>query len=242
MNSSETIHNTIESVLKQTYQEIEYIIIDGKSSDNTLEIIEEYKKYFKHRLKCLSEKDSGIYDAMNKGIALATGDIIGILNSDDLFVTDDVIRKVSQAFIENQDIDCLHADLYYVSKENTNNIVRYWKSGQLREFSKGWHPAHPTFFVRREVYEKFGLFDLNFKLAADFELMLRFIEKNQVKLYYLEEPIVKMRLGGATNKSIKNIFLGNIECYNAFKKNGIKVNLSYPFYRLLPKLKQFIHK
>lgn len=238
-NSSDTIKDTLQSVDSQSYNNIEHIIIDGLSTDNTIKIVER----FKHNKIILSEKDNGIYDAMNKGIKKATGDIIGILNSDDLYVDNLVIKKIVNVFQEKK-VDCVHAELYYVKKDNTNQIVRHWKSTDFiyGDFKKGWHPAHPTFFVRREIYEKYGLFNLNFQLAADFELMLRLLERYQITTAYLPEPIVRMRLGGATSKNIRNIIKQNIECYKAFKLNGIKVSSLYFLSRLLPKFKQFFHE
>ena len=239
-NSELTIVDCITSVNNQIYTNIEHIIIDGASADNTLEII----KNTPNRItKIISEPDKGIYDAMNKGIKLATGDIIGILNSDDLYTDNNVIKKIIALF-EATSADCVYADLYYVNKENTDHIVRHWRTHEYipEAFKKGWHPAHPTFFVRREVYEKYGLFNLDFTLAADFELMLRLLERYHITSTYLPEPIVRMRLGGATGKNIQNIIKQNIECYKAFKQNGIKVSPLYPLYRLLPKLKQFLHE
>lgn len=238
-NSAQTLRDTIQSVLSQSYLDIEYIIIDGLSKDNTVEIIKEYEPQFSGRMKWLSEKDFGLYDAMNKGFRMATGDIIGIINSDDLIAEPAAIEKVVKCFEINDSIDAVYADLYYVAQNDTSKIIRHWKSGKQRSFTKGWHPAHPTFYVRREVYQKYGLFDLDFKFAADFELMLRLIEKRHIKLYYLPEPLVRMRLGGTTSKSLSNIRKGNIECIKAFKKNDIKVTSLYPLYRLLPKIKQY---
>lgn len=238
-NSAQTLGDTIISVLSQTYQNIEYIIVDGLSKDNTVAIIEYYEPQFKGRIRWISEKDSGLYDAMNKGFKMATGDIVGIINSDDLIAEPDAIEKIVKCFESNNSIDAVYADLYYVAQNDTSKIVRYWKSGKQRPFIKGWHPAHPTFYVKREVYQRYGLFDLDFKFAADFELMLRFIEKALIKLYYFPEPLVRMRLGGTTSKNLSNIKRGNIECIKAFKKNGIQVSFLYPLYRLLPKLKQY---
>lgn len=240
-NSAHTLRDTIISVLSQTYQEIEYIIVDGLSKDDTVEIIKEYEPLFNGRMKWISEKDSGLYDAMNKGFRMATGDIIGIINSDDLIAETTAIEKVISCFETDTFIDAVYADLYYVAPNDTSKIIRHWKSGKQRPFSKGWHPAHPTFYVKREVYQKSGLFDLNFKFAADFELMLRLIEKGYIKLYYLPEPLVRMRLGGTTSKNLSNIFKGNVECMKAFKKNGIHVSFLYPLYRLVPKFKQYFH-
>jgi len=236
-NSSKTINDCIVSVYNQTWPNIEHIIIDGASTDNTIKII----KSVSNRVTTIkSEHDNGIYDAMNKGINLATGDIIGILNSDDLYSDNLVLEKIANIF-SSTDVDCVHADLYYVNKENTDNIVRYWKTCDFipGAFKKGWHPAHPTFFVRKEVYQKYGLFNLDFSLAADFELMLRLLERYKVTSIYFPQPIVRMRLGGATSKNIRNIIIQNLECYKAFKVNGLRVSIIYPLYRLLPKLKQF---
>ena len=238
-NSGGTLRDTIQSVLSQTYPEIEYIIVDGLSEDSTIDIIKEYVPLFQGRLKWRSEKDNGLYDAMNKGFKMATGEIVGIINSDDLLTESGVIGKVIDCFEGHKDIDCVYADLYYVSQYDTSKIVRHWITGKQRSFSKGWHPAHPTFYVKREIYSKYGLFDLDFKFAADFELMLRLVEKEHIRLFYLPEPLVRMRLGGTTSKNLTNIRKGNIECLNAFRKNGIPVSVLYPFYRLLPKLKQY---
>ena len=238
-NSGGTLRDTIQSVLSQTYYDIEYIIVDGHSQDNTVDIIKEYEPLFDGRLKWISEKDQGLYDAMNKGFQMATGDMVGIINSDDLLAEATAIEKVIDCFEGHKDIDCVYADLYYVSQYDTSKIVRHWITGKQRSFSPGWHPAHPTFYVKREIYSKYGLFDLDFKFAADFELMLRLVEKEHIRLFYLPEPLVRMRLGGTTSKNLTNIRKGNIECLNAFRKNGIPVSVLYPFYRLLPKLKQY---
>ena len=238
-NSGGTLRDTIQSVLSQTYYDIEYIIVDGHSQDNTVDIIKEYEPLFDGRLKWISEKDQGLYDAMNKCFQMATGDMVGIINSDDLLAEATAIEKVIDCFEGHKDIDCVYADLYYVSQYDTSKIVRHWITGKQRSFSKGWHPAHPTFYVKREIYSKYGLFDLDFKFAADFELMLRLVEKEHIRLFYLPEPLVRMRLGGTTSKNLTNIRKGNIECLNAFRKNGIPVSVLYPFYRLLPKLKQY---
>ena len=238
-NSAQTLRDTITSVLSQTHQAIEYIIIDGFSKDNTVAIIKEYEPLFNGRLKWVSEKDNGLYDAMNKGFRMATGDVIGIINSDDLLTEPTAIEKVVEAFKEHPDVDAVYADLYYVAQNDTSKIIRHWISGSQRSFKYGWHPAHPTFYVKREVYQKYGLFDLDFKFAADFELLLRLIEKEHIRLFYLPEPLVRMRLGGTTSKNFTNIRKGNIECIKAFKKNGIKVSCLYTLFRLLPKLIQY---
>ncbi|WP_418696782.1 glycosyltransferase family 2 protein [Bacteroides sp.] len=238
-NSDKTFRSTVSSVLSQTYHNIEYIVVDGLSQDRTIDIVKENESSFKGRMRWISEKDEGLYDAMNKGFRMATGDVIGIINSDDLFAESTAIEKVMKTFEEYPDIDAIYADLFYVAQSDTSKIVRHWISGQRRPFKHGWHPAHPTFYVKRGVYQKYGLFDLDFKFAADFELMLRLIEKCHIKLAYLPEPLVKMRLGGTTSKNLTNIIKGNVECLKAFEKNGIKVSRLYPLLRLLPKLKQY---
>ena len=240
-NSAMTLRDTIESVLSQSYPNIEYIIVDGQSQDSTLSLIKEYAPLFKGKLRWISECDHGLYDAMNQGFRLAAGDVIGIINSDDLLAEPTVIAKVMNVFREHPDADAVYADLYYVAQNDTSRIIRHWISGTQYSFKYGWHPAHPTFYVKREVYQKYGLFDLNFKFAADFELMLRLIEREHIKLIYFPEVLVRMRLGGTTSKNLTNIKKGNIECIRAFKKNGIKVSCLYPLFRLLPKLKQYFH-
>lgn len=239
-NSQMHISSAMESVLNQTYKDIEYVIIDGDSKDNTVNLIKQFEPKFEGRMKWVSEPDNGLYDAMNKGIQMATGEVIGLINSDDLFCDNYAIEKVMDIFNKNKKLDSVYADLFYVSQKNTDKIVRRWVTGMQRLFEKGWHPAHPTFYIKNEVYQNFGNFNLDFKLAADFEIMLRFLEKYKISTYYLEEPIVKMRLGGETNKSLKNIYNQNIECIKAFSLNQIAVNkLFYPFYRTIPKLLQF---
>ncbi|GGF60896.1 glycosyltransferase family 2 protein [Wenyingzhuangia marina] len=236
-NSAKTLETTIQSVIDQTYDDIEYIVVDGGSKDQTLDII---KKHQKRISKWISEPDNGLYDAMNKGVSMSTGDVVGLINSDDLFCDNRAIEKVMNIFKKNIDIDSVYADLFYVSQNNIDNIVRRWITGDKRKFRKGWHPAHPTFYVKKKIYNKYGNFNLSYKIAADFEIMLRFIEKYKISTQYLNEPLVKMRLGGETNKNLKNIFNQNIECIKAFKQNNIKVNsFLYPFIRILPKLFQF---
>ena len=236
-NSAKTIETTFKSVLHQTYSDIEYIVVDGGSTDNTLKIA---KKYNEIITLLVSEQDNGLYDAMNKGINLATGDVIGLINSDDLFCDPDALNKVAKIFKKDKKLDSVYADLFYVNQKDINKISRRWVTGVQRKFKYGWHPAHPTFYVKKSVYDKYGLFDLSFKLAADFEIMLRFLEKFKISTTYLEEPLVKMRLGGETNKSFKNIYNQNIECLRAFKKNDLNViKLLYPFFRIVPKFFQF---
>jgi len=240
-NSSAYVADCVNSVNNQTYTNIEHIIIDGASNDNTLKII---KSIPNRIVKIVSEPDRGIYDAMNKGIGLATGDVIGILNSDDLFTGPDVIDAIAQEFKNNPALDGVYSNLYYVRKNNPRQIVRHWVSEPFREksFFRGWHPPHPTLYLRNEVYHKCGEFNLDFSLSADFELMLRFFEKYKIKTKYIPITTIHMRLGGATSKYWVNFKKQNIQCINAFKVNGLKPPLLYPMYRLLPKLLQFFKR
>lgn len=237
-NSAATIKDTLISVNNQDYPNIEHIIIDGNSSDNTLDIVREYGKRV---TTIVSEPDKGIYDAMNKGIRAATGDIVGILNSDDFYAYDDVISKIVSVFEADDNIEGVYTDLYYVKQNNPDEVVRHWvsKPFKLKSFFKGWHPPHPTLYLKREVYEKYGVFDLDFRLAADFELMMRFFEKYKIKTKYLNITTIRMRLGGATSKNFSNVKKQNIECIKAFESNGFKAPLLYPVYRLFPKLLQY---
>jgi glycosyltransferase involved in cell wall biosynthesis len=239
-NSEKTIEDTIKSVINQSYPNIEYIVIDGVSNDNTLAIISKYKDKI---TKIVSEKDKGIYDAINKGIRLATGDIIANLNSDDFYIDNNVIADVVATF-ENEKTDTLYADLYYVDAVDTNKIVRYWKSKQYKEglFLKGWMPPHPTFFVKKEVYQKYGLFDLQFKSAADYEIMLRFIHRFKTSIAYLPRVIVKMRVGGVSNANLKNRIKANQEDRRAWEVNGLKPTAFTLIFKPLSKLLQFVRK
>lgn len=234
-NGEKYIEDTIVSVLRQTYNNIEYIIIDGQSTDNTINIINKYKDSIS---TIISEKDNGLYDAMNKGIKISSGDIIGILNADDFFIDVSLIEKIATIFSTNNNIDILYSDLVFVDRDNKNKIVRTWKSGVKQQFKSGWHPPHPTMFIKKDMYEKFGYFNLNFKISADYELMLRFIEKNNARLFYLPQTTIKMRAGGYSNKNIKNIIIANLEVLKAWKTNGFKTPFSVFLLKPLKKIKQ----
>lgn len=213
-NSEKTINDTLKSVSEQRGVNIEHILIDGGSKDRTTDII----KCYPHVAKLVSEPDKGIYDAMNKGIKLSTGDIIGTLNADDFYADEQVLKQVERA-LSDADIDACYADLVYVNESNVDNIVRFWKSRDYEKglFKDGWMPAHPTFFVRRKIYDKYGLFDLSYQIAADVELLFRLIEQGEIKTQYIPKVLVKMRLGGTTNKSIKNILVQNKEIVRMLK-------------------------
>lgn len=242
-NSEATLRDTIESVLSQSYKDIEYIIKDGGSKDKTLNICHEYEPRFDGKMRIISSPDKGIYDAMNQGFQIATGDVLMLINSDDLFARADALELVVKTFENHPESDGVYADLYYVSQKNIDNIIRVWKTGEQKPMRRGWLPAHPTFYIRREVYEKYGYFNLNYPLAADFELMLRFIEGHKIKLVYLQSYLVKMRLGGATSKNLKNIYKQDVETIKAFKENNLPGgNITYLLWRYYPKVKQFFRK
>lgn len=204
-NSEETISDTIQSVLSQDYKDVEYIIVDGKSTDRTLEIIQSIKS----RIKLISEKDRGIYDAMNKGINIASGDVIGILNADDVYKNSQVLTAVMDAFKAN--VSIVYGDIEYVKYNDLSKVVRKWKAGVFRsgKFKWGWMPPHPGFFIKKSCYESFGLFNLNLSTSADYELMLRMLEVHHLSCNYISKTITSMRVGGASNSSLKNRLIAN---------------------------------
>ena len=221
-NNAHVIKSAIDSVLSQTYPNIEYIIIDGKSTDGTVDIISSYGSKI---AKCISEPDKGIYDAMNKGLKLATGDVVGILNSDDMYMSQDVIEKVVAIF-ETHAVESMFADLVYVRPDNLDKVVRYYDSSYFSpaKFAYGWMPAHPTFFVKKEIYEKYGYFKTDYKIAADYELLARFLGKYAISYFYLQLPIVKMRTGGVSTTNFKSNIVINQEILRACSENGIDSN------------------
>ena len=224
-NNKETIEDTILSVLSQSYPDIEYIVVDGGSTDGTLDVI---KKYQERIDKFVSEKDRGLFDGLNKGIKMAEGEIIGILHSDDLFFNKDVIGKVVEK-MSSKKADLCWGDLVYVKRDNPEKIVRYWKSSSYEKglFKKGWMPPHTTFFAKKEAFEKYGYYNLDLDMAADYELMLRFLEKEGLSSCYIPEVLVKMRVGGVSDRSFKNIkqiIKNNFDCLRAWKVNNMKVN------------------
>lgn len=239
-NSSKTIEDTIQSVINQNYNNIEYIIIDGLSTDNTLEIVNKYSDKIN---KIVSEKDSGLYDAINKGIELASGDIIANLNSDDFYIDNNVITDVVNK-MEKEKSDTLYADLYYVDAIDTKKIIRNWVSGEYKKgiFYKGWMPPHPTFFVRKSVYDQYGKFNLELKSAADYEIMLRLIHKYECSISYLPRVIVKMRIGGVSNVSLLNRLKANREDKKAWELNGLKPKPYTLIFKPLSKVLQFVKK
>lgn len=242
-NSASTIRDTIETVLVQTYPNIEYIIVDGCSKDGTMDIIKEYELQFNNRLKWTSEPDKGIYDALNKGIQLSTGDIIGFLHSDDLFNSQDTLQHIAHAF-KDDDISAVYGDLVFVDQQDINKIVRNWKSQSFKPglLQRGWMPPHPTLFMRKEVYDKHGLFNINLKCAADYDYILRVFKDSSLTFKYLPEVITKMRIGGVSTKGFKNIINKKKEDYWVLKHNGFKHPLWVLFLKNSSKLKQFFIK
>lgn len=239
-NSAETIEDTIRSVLNQDYQQIEYIIVDGQSSDDTVSIV---KSHSRHIDRFISEPDNGIYDAMNKGIKLATGDIVGFLNADDFYADNDVIEKIA-GVMQSNDVGCCYGDLEYVAPDNPGKTVRRWKSQPYQSglFKKGWHPPHPTFFAKKSVFDKYGGFDLSYDVGGDYELMLRFLKKYNIKSCYIPSVLVKMKIGGKSNKNLWQIIKANIECYRAWKKNGLKISPFIMLKKPASKLIQYVKR
>lgn len=234
-NSAQTVRDTFNSILKQTYKNIEYIVVDGLSKDNTLDIIKEYEPFFNGKMRWISEKDNGLYDAMNKGITMASGDIIGILNSDDFFTSNDILATIVET-MSNKNIDAVYGDIHFVNNKDTKKCIRYYSSAVFRPhlMSIGLMPAHPSFYCKRKIYEKYGLFDTEFKIGADFESLLRYIYIHKIKTKYIKRDFVTMRIGGASTRNIKSRLQIMQDHIKAMKKNGVKSNifilsLRYPY-------------
>ena len=239
-NNKETIKDAIGSVLSQTYKNIEYIIVDGASTDGTIEVVQSYGDTIS---KFISESDSGLYDAMNKGISLATGDIVGILNSDDFYIDDKVIEKVVKEF-KDKKCDSVYADLVYVKPENLEKTVRYYDSSHFnpQKFAYGWMPAHPTFFVKRWVYEKYGVFRTDLKIGADFDILARFLYTHKISYSYMKEVSVKMRIGGVSTGGLKATWLISKEQLQVCSDNNIDTNIFKIFSKYPRKFLEILKK
>lgn len=240
-NSSATIKDAIESVMRQTYQNIEYIIVDGNSSDNTLDLVNDYKVNID---LIISEPDEGIYDAMNKGIAAATGDIIGILNSDDFYETTDAITRIVEIFSEHKEVDGVYGDVVFVHGENLQKITRYYSSAKFKDWKLrfGWMPPHPATFIKRSVYQKFGDYQLGYKIAADYEIFVRLMLKEQRIFRRIDKTIVRMRMGGASTSGIKSSYVLNREIVRACLSNGIYTNMIFVLTKIPFKLLELIKR
>lgn len=238
-NRAQTIGQALEAVQQQTYGMIDHVIQDGGSSDGTLGILEQMSNA---NTRITSAPDAGIYDAINKGITRAEGEVIGLMHSDDFFADDQVIADVAELF-EDPDVDGVYGDLQYVSAEDTTRVIRHWRSGPYdpRKLRHGWMPPHPTVYLRRKVFEEFGLYDTSYRIAADYDAMLRYMGKGGIRMAYLPRVMVKMRVGGESNRSLKHIILKSREDYRALRSNGmggagalVRKNLS--------KIGQFVNK
>ena len=238
-NNIQTLEESIMSVLHQSYRNIEQIIIDGGSTDGTIDLLSKYNE----SSIIVSEPDDGIYHALNKGILLASGDIIGFLHADDFYADNHVIETVVSQMLEHN-VDSCYGDLQYVHKDNPEKIIRYWKSCPYEQgsFKKGWMPPHPTFFVRKEIYKKYGMFNTDLKIAADYELMLRLLDVHNISTHYIPRVLVKMRAGGASNKSMKNILRKSYEDYRARKMNNLQGNYYAVFLKNISKIPQFLNR
>lgn len=241
LNSGKTLCDNIQSVLSQSYPQIEYIIVDGLSQDNTVDIIKKYEDKFQGRLKWISEKDTGLYDAMNKGLRMATGDIVGFINSDDFYHRQDVISRVVDAF-KDRTVQAVYGDVRFVNPKNLNKTVRYYSSDRFspKKFRYGFMPAHPTFFTYRNFFEEFGYYKTDYKIAADYELLVRFIYIHHLKAVYLPFDFLKMRIGGVSTSSYKSNILLNREIVRACKENGIWTCMPLLFLKYFIKVFEFI--
>lgn len=236
-NNGKTVQQTFDSVLSQTYPMVEYIVIDGCSTDGTLQILESYRSQLD---VLISEPDDGIYDALNKGILHSSGDIVGFLHADDLFESRDTLENIANAF-DIPGVEAVYGDLVYVRKNDTSKIVRYWKSCAFNEklLYKGWMPPHPTLYLKRSVYERLGMFNTQYRIAADYDLILRFFGEGKLFSAYIPKVLVRMRNGGVSNKSIKTIIKKSLEDISVLRRNkigGLLILIS----KNLFKLKQLI--
>lgn len=238
-NSEQTIAHTLQSVASQTYPDIEYIVIDGLSKDRTLQVI---NKLGARVSTLVSEKDNGIYDAMNKALAMASGDVIGFINADDFYASSESV-SIAVSALQQSGADSCYGDLCYVEQEDTTKIVRYWRSNSYQDglFEKGWCPPHPTFFVKRSVYQAFGFFNLNYRIAADVELMARFLSVHKISSCYIPKVLIEMRMGGTTNRSLANVVTQNREIRRALRSLGL--NFSWPkflYFKVASRLAQYV--
>lgn len=239
-NSAKTLKDTIQSVLRQTNKDFEYLIIDGGSTDETIDIVKSYESEFSGRLKWVSEKDQGIYDAMNKGIKMASGDVVGILNSDDYFTSDDILQTVDNAF-KSHEIDAIYGDIHFIRDGNPQKCIRYYSSRMFRPFwlRFGFMPAHPSFYCKREIFDKAGLYSLDYKIGADYEMMVRLFKRLKIKTLYVNKDFVTMRTGGASNTNVRSRLTLIEEDVKACRENGIYTNRFFIMLKFLYKIFEF---
>ncbi len=239
-NSAETINDTIKSVLCQTNKDFEYIIVDGGSTDETIDIVKSYESEFSGRLKWVSEKDKGIYDAMNKGIKMASGDIIGILNSDDYYTSDDILQTIADAF-KCQNVDAIYGDIHFIKDGVPDKCVRYYSSRLFSPFwlRFGFMPAHPSFYCKRDVFDKSGLYRLDYKIGSDYEMMVRLFRKHKISSRYVPKDFVTMRTGGASNSNLQSRLTLIKEDVKACRDNGIYTNELFICLKFLYKIFEF---
>jgi len=216
-NRRDTVEECFQSLRMQTCSSYEHVIIDGASTDGTLEVLERIKD---ERTNLVSEPDDGVFDALNKGIKLSSGEIIGIVHSDDVFATSTVLERVLEAF-SDQTVNAVYGDLNYVKADNLMQVIRHWKAGPFlpKKLRRGWMPPHPTLFLRKEVFESFGMYDTKFSIAADYEAILRWFTQPNFKAVYIPEVLVNMRVGGQSNSSIKNLIIKSMQDFQAIRKN-----------------------
>lgn len=243
-NSAATLRDTFESILSQTYGDYEYIVVDGGSTDSTVDLIKEYEGRFEGRMRWLSEKDKGLYDALNKGYAMASGDVVGLLNSDDFFTSEDILQSIADAFESHPETDAVYGDVHFVNPGDLSTPVRYYSSAKFspERMKIGYMPAHPSFYARKSCFAEYGSFDLDFKIAADFENLLRLIYVNRIKTLYIPKDFVTMRTGGLSTSGLKSHIRIMRDHFKAFKKNGVKVSLLPYLSRYPRKLLEFIDK
>lgn len=242
-NSGKTIADTFKSVLRQSYLDYEYIVVDGCSKDNTIDVIMEYEPRFKGKMRWVSEPDKGIYDAMNKGIKMATGDVVGIINSDDFFTSNEVLESVAKEFGKDYSLDAIYGDIHFVKDEDLTKCTRYYSSSYFRPWLLrfGFMPAHPSFYVRKEVYERHGLYDLQFRTSSDFEMMVRLFGKNKIKSKYINMDFVTMRAGGESTAGMEAKKKVNRDIASSLKKHGIFTCQAFQWIRYLWKAVELIY-
>lgn len=248
-NSGKTIGDTLRSVFNQSFTNVEHIIKDGGSKDDTLEICKNFEqKYYKDECKgrtinILSDKDKGIYDAMNQGVKAATGDVIGILNSDDFYTSDDVLARVAEEFEKNPELEAVYGDIHFVKDENLKKCTRYFSSRYFRPWALrfGFMPAHPSFYVRREVYDKYGLYDLDFRTSSDFEMMVRLFVKEKIRSKYINKDFVTMRAGGESTAGLEAKRKVNRDIAGSLKKHGVYSNQFFQSLRYFWRIGEIVY-